>query len=135
MRIGRKLAVTHGIMSLLLIGLVFGAKLVVDRIERDFDTLHSEFSSAIEELNNLRAAGLQIISSTNGFAFIVSTKTDPFLSNEVYKKSGAASDNEAETNELEELDDGIAAFNQAFVRYTRAVGEYSLDEALTLPVT
>lgn len=95
MRIGRKLAVTHGLMSLLLVGLVFGAKLIIDRIDQDFDVLHREFSSITEELNNLRAASLGIVSSTNEFAFLAT------ITSEITDDGLSAS------AEAEELDDRI----------------------------
>ena len=57
MRIGRKLAVTNGLMSLILVGFVLSAKLVIDRIERVFDAISEQTLLVISELNNLRAAG------------------------------------------------------------------------------
>jgi hypothetical protein len=71
MRIGRKLALTHGLMSLLFVGLVFGAKLVIDRIDRDFDTISEQTLSVITELNNQSLAGLHIVHSANEYALLI----------------------------------------------------------------
>jgi signal transduction histidine kinase/ActR/RegA family two-component response regulator len=115
MRIGRKLAVTYGLMSILLVGIVLGAKVIIDRIDQNFDILHREFSSVNGELENLRAASLKILAATNEFAFIASItseKTDDGL---------------AGVGEIEELEEGIVALNQAFVRFSDAVD--ASDEA------
>ena len=118
MRIGRKLAVTHGLMSLLLVGIVFGAKLTIDRIDHDFDVLHHEFSSITEELNNLRAASLGIVSSTNEFAFLATITSE------------IVDDGISTSAEAEELKDRIEAFNRTFANYSHATEEISKIEVL-----
>jgi len=120
MRIGRKLAMTYGLMSVLLVGLVFGAKLIVDRIDHDFDVLHHEFSAVTEELNNLRVASVRIVSSANQFAFLASVTSE------------LTDDGNSQTDEMKELNDGIAAFNDAFARYSRAAEDSPNVEALNL---
>lgn len=118
MRIGRKLAVTHGLMSILLVGLVFGAKAIIDRVDQNFDIFHHEFSSVSEELNNLRAASLRILATTNEYAFIVSITSD------------ITDDGQAEADEIEELEEGISTLNQAFVRFSEALESSDTAEGL-----
>ncbi|NNE84522.1 MAG: hypothetical protein HKN28_11185 [Alphaproteobacteria bacterium] len=115
MRIGRKLAVTYGLMSILLVGIVFGAKVIIDRIDQNFEILHHEFSSVNGELDNLRAASLQILAATNEFAFIASITSD------------ITDDGLAEAGEIEELEEGIATLTHAFARFSDAVD--ASDEA------
>ncbi len=118
MRIGRKLAVTHALMSVLLVGLVLGAKIIIDRIDSDFDTLHHEFSAVTDELNNLRAESLRIVSSVNQFAFIASITSE------------IIDDGKSEKEEEEELENAVLALNSAFERYSHAVDKTSKAELL-----
>ncbi len=125
MRIGRKLAVTHLVMSLFLVGLVFGAKLVIDRIDRDVSALSDQTFLIIDQLNDLRSASLRILATTNEIAFIAGTD----------KKESDAEENEAseeaEEDELEELDEGIETFNKAFTRYSQTIEEFRPDSTET----
>ena len=129
MRISHKLAVTHGLMSLLLVGLVYTAKLVIDRIDADFDTISDETFLIIEELDNFRAAGLRIVSATNEYAFILSTSTDEPNPNGLNTEPASVETEFSEDDELEELAEGIEAFTESFARYSQLVAGQSSDGA------
>lgn len=118
MRIGRKLAATHATMSLLLVGLVFGSKLVIDRIDRDFDAISEETLLIIDDLNNMRTAGLRIISATNEYAFALTTSA----------ADGGGDEND-NNGELKELERGVKDFDLSFARYFLTVSKHAPTDA------
>jgi signal transduction histidine kinase/CheY-like chemotaxis protein len=108
-------------MSLLLVGLVYSGKVFIDRIDADFNAISEETLSIIEELDNIRSAGLRIVSATNEYAFIVSISTNTNDLSESNSELPSAESNFSDEDELEELEEGIAAYTQSFARYSLLV--------------
>ncbi len=128
MRISHKLAVTHGVMSLLLVGLVYSGKVVIDRIGADLFALSGQTHAIMEELDNMRSAGLRIVSATNEYAFFLSNSDTDLGSNQINGDLTGADNQYTEHDDLEELNDGIEAFTQSFTRYSQLVMEYAPED-------
>ncbi len=70
MNIGRKLYLTYGLMTAFVAIMVFGTTRSMEGIGRDFETLADQTLEITRRLEDMRAAGLQIVSSSTEVALV-----------------------------------------------------------------
>lgn len=118
MSIGRKLYVTYGLMAAFVALMVLGTTRAMEQVGRDFETIAGQTVDAVRQLQDMRAAGLQIVSSSAEIGLLLS-KADATLA--PAQRDEVALDIIAEERQRGEA---VLTYQLAFTRYSRLVDRY-----------
>lgn len=119
MSIGRKLYLTYGLMAAFVALMVFGTTRATVGIGRDFEALVDQTLETTWLVEEMRAAGLQIVSSSAEIALLrVGPEDSPPRS-----QSGGITEEIAA--ERSQRDGAVLAYQRAFSRYSTLVDRFS----------
>ena len=122
MNISKRLAMSHGAMALVMLIVVVLSSWLIGRINRDFQTFTIQTMPVVRSLENLRFAGLRIVSATGEYVLFVA------LAGQTESSSATDDDDDHSEGERELIESGKALYLESLATYESLVREYFPDE-------
>jgi signal transduction histidine kinase len=122
MNISKRLAMSHGAMALVMLVVVVLSSWLTDRINRDFQSFTTQTMPVVRSLENLRFAGLRIVSATAEYVLFVA------LVGQAESSSASEGDDGHAEGEGALVESGKALYLESLANYESLVREYFPDE-------